>query len=174
LEGNETVIIQNYKGVESNVKYSTGRSEFICNYISGDLVCKTPKVEEFTPFQSYSLLFSNNSNPLGLEFILYKKNEIQKIYPSVIPSSIGSKFNFNVTLKEGVKMSQGSIVIVVGVGNDALISRYEQSPYPNQTIVSDNINSLQSGKFSVGIFYKHPKSIEIQYFKIIHILEINS
>eukprot|EP01080_Neovahlkampfia_damariscottae_P009960 gene9960-2279_t len=164
--GNEVVKIEEYKAnLESDVVYKDYLTKkFPCNVTSGQLICISPNVENvISPFQSEELIFTNNSNPLGLEFILYKKLEIESIFPSVMPSKLGTTYPINITLNYNFTMLQGSVVVVVGVGNDAYISRYEQIPSVEQMVISENsIASLQPDSYSVGIFYKHPKSIEIQ------------
>jgi hypothetical protein len=126
-----------------------------------DLICLSPNVTGLLePFKSYTLKFNESLIPLGIDYILYEKRTIVSMFPSVMPS-VYSAFPMHLNVDKFLNISQGSIVINIGIGLDS-IARYSTIT-PNQFRFGSNfVNPLSPGNYLVGLYYKHPLSLEVQ------------
>jgi hypothetical protein len=161
IVGNETVKIPNYKNPVSDVFYSVMPSLIFTCIKTTDLICKSPNVTGLIePFKSYTLKFIGSLQPLGIDYILYEKRSIVSMFPSVMPS-VYSAFPIQLNVDKFLNISQGSIVINVGIGLDS-IARYSAITQNQIKFGSNSVNTMSPGNYLVGLYYKHPLSLEVQ------------
>jgi hypothetical protein len=171
--GGQTVKIDDYKRVSSNITFSDAtlgaKYLFLCEKNNTSLTCVTPALQtDVLSFNSYELNFTAPDlfgRKLSVKWINYEERELNNYYPQVVSSS-DATFSMNITLNKAITIQKNGELILVFAAGTNYRKDISYGTLSNQINVVQDMTPLKEsdpkGTYEIRLYYKNEDSIEFR------------